>query len=168
MTGDLARVKLYIFDADGTLRWSTLPGRKYPLNSGEWRLMPGVAARLRAIPWSSRGPWLAIASNQNGVAAGELTDAMARKLIEEMLMAALGRIPEETRIEFCIFDERISCDCRKPAPGLILRLLDHFGVVPEEALFVGDLDSDAEAARRAGVAFIRAEMFFAAPGASGQ
>lgn len=78
-----------------------------------------------------------------------------------MLRAALGRIPEETRIEICVCDERIACGCRKPAPGMLLRLLEHYGVSPEEALFVGDLDSDAEAARRAGVAFMRAERFFA-------
>jgi HAD superfamily hydrolase (TIGR01662 family) len=126
----------------------------------EWRLMPGVAAGLRAITWASGGPWLAIASNQNGVAAGELTEhTTARALIEEMLRAALGRVTDETRIELCICDERIPCACRKPAPGLLL--LEHYGVSPEEAMFVGDLDSDAEAARRAGVAFMRAERFFA-------
>lgn len=161
VTENLRRVKLFIFDADGTLRWSTPPGRKYPLNSTEWRLMPGVAAGLRAISWARGGPWLAIASNQNGVAAGELTEEMARALIEEMLRAALGRVPEETRIEICICDERISCSCRKPAPGLLLRLLEHYAVAPEEALFVGDLESDEEAARRACVAFMRAEQFFA-------
>lgn len=63
MYEDLRRVKLFIFDADGTLRWSTPPGRKYPLNSWEWQLMPGVAAGLSAIAWAREGPWLAIASN---------------------------------------------------------------------------------------------------------
>lgn len=162
--GEPPRVKLYIFDADGTLRWSIPPGRRYPLNSGEWRLMPGVAARLRAVPWDADGPWLAIASNQNGVAAGELSEETARALIDDMLKLALGRVPQETRVEICTCDERLDCGCRKPAPGLLLRLLEHYGVSPEEALFVGDLDSDAEAARRAGVAFIRAEQFFATSG----
>lgn len=154
-------VRLYIFDADGTLRWTTTPGRRYPAADNEWRLMPGVASRLHQIAWNENGPWLAIASNQNGIAAGELSEDTARRLIEEMLKEALGRIPERTRIELCICDERSACDCRKPAPGLLLRLLDHYKVLPHEALFVGDLDSDAEAARRAGVAFMWADQFFA-------
>ena len=161
LSSDLSRVKLYIFDADGTLRWITLPGRKYPLASNEWRLMPGVAERLARIPFSRGGPWLAIASNQNGVARGELSEERARLLIAETLRAALGEIPEGTRIELCICAEDAGCFCRKPAPGLLLRLLDHFGVAPEEALFVGDLDSDAEAAARAGIAFVPAGLFFA-------
>lgn len=155
-------VKLYIFDADGTLRWTTLPGRRYPLADGEWRLMPGVADRLRAISWSAGGPWLAIASNQNGVSARELSEARARRLIEDMLTEAVGHIPENTHIALCICDPAAQCACRKPAPGLLLRLLGHYGVSPDEALFVGDLDSDAEAARRAGVRFVPAAQFFAA------
>lgn len=155
------RVRLYIFDADGTLRWTARPGARYPLHAGEWRLMPGVAERLRAIPFSEQGPWLAIASNQNGVAAGELSEETARQLITDMLREALGSLPPRTRIEMCICNETRSCACRKPAPGLLLRLLAHFGVAAEEALFVGDLESDAEAARRAGVPFAYAAVFFA-------
>lgn len=153
--------RLYIFDADGTLRWTTVPGQRYPLNSGEWRLMPNVAARLAAIPWSAEGPWLAIASNQDGVAAGELSEAAARGLMREMLVAALGKLPHETRIAMCICGEHAGCGCRKPAPGLLLRLLVDYRVAPRDALFVGDLDSDAEAARRAGIPFCPAAEFFA-------
>jgi histidinol-phosphate phosphatase family protein len=122
--------------------------------------MPRVRSRLRRIPWSADGPWLAIASNQNGVAAGELSVETARALMEEMLEEALGFIPERARIEMCICEESADCGCRKPAPGLLMRLLAHFGVAAGEAVFVGDLDSDAEAARRAGIRFIRAQDFF--------
>ncbi len=40
---------------------------------------------------------------------------------------------------------------RKPNPGMILRGLADFGLQPEEAILVGDKDTDVEAARRAGV-----------------
>ena len=159
MTPELSGVKLFIFDADGTLRWTTVPGRRYPARECA---VAADARRCRAPardPWGPDGPWLAIASNQNGVAAGELSEAHARSLIEEMLQAALGHIPAETEIALCTCDERAQCACRKPAPGLLLRLLRHFRVAPEDALFVGDLDSDAEAARRAGVAFMWAGQF---------
>ena len=155
-----AEPRLYIFDADGTLRWTTVDGQKYPLRSSEWRLMPNVADRLSAIPWSPDGPWLAIASNQNGVAEGLLDEATARALIADMLVAALGRVPERTIVELCMCREQSECDCRKPAPGLLLRLLDAHRLAPHEAVFVGDLQIDAEAARRAGVPFVWAHDFF--------
>lgn len=46
----------------------------------------------------------------------------------------------------------------KPAPDLLLRALGHFDIPPSEALMLGDSDYDAEAARRAGVAFRRFEI----------
>lgn len=42
----------------------------------------------------------------------------------------------------------------KPDPGSLYRVLEHFGLEPEEALFVGDTERDAEASRRAGVPFV--------------
>lgn len=156
----MAHVKLHIFDADGTLRWTTVPGQKYPLAADEWQLMPQVGERLRAIAWSVEGPWLAIASNQNGVAAGLLSESLARELLEDMLRAALGGLPPLSRIAMCICPETARCGCRKPQPGMLLQHLAHFGVAPEEALYVGDLDIDAEAARRAGIPFRFASDFF--------
>ncbi len=160
MTPDLSRIRLFIFDADGTLRWTTVPGQKYPLAAHEWRLMPGVVRKLNSIPWAEHGPWLAIASNQNGVARGELDEATARQLMHDMLFEALVELPPRTRIEMCLCDEAVDCVCRKPAPGLLLRVMDHFGVAPEETVFVGDLAIDQEAAARAGVGFIWAGDFF--------
>ena len=42
----------------------------------------------------------------------------------------------------------------KPHPEPLLKILDHFGIEPEEALFVGDGEVDMLAAREAGVPFI--------------
>lgn len=42
----------------------------------------------------------------------------------------------------------------KPHPEPLLKVLDYFGIVPEEALFIGDGEVDMQAARGAGVPFI--------------
>ena len=42
----------------------------------------------------------------------------------------------------------------KPHPEPLLKVLDHFGIAPEEALFIGDGEVDMQAARGAGVPFI--------------
>ena len=154
------KTRLYIFDADGTLRWTTVPGQKYPVRDGEWKLMPNVKERLSSIRWSATGPWLAIASNQNGVAEGLLDEATARRLIHDMLVAALGAMPEHTLIELCTCSEQIQCQCRKPAPGLLLRLLAAHRLLPSEAVFIGDLPIDQEAAHQAGIPFLWASELF--------
>jgi len=42
----------------------------------------------------------------------------------------------------------------KPHPEPLLKVLDHFGIQPEEALFIGDGEVDMLAARDAGVPFV--------------
>lgn len=42
----------------------------------------------------------------------------------------------------------------KPEPDILMRCLDHFGVAAEEAVYVGDAETDREAARRAGTHFV--------------
>jgi D-glycero-D-manno-heptose 1,7-bisphosphate phosphatase len=152
--------KLYIFDADGTLRWTTVSGQPCPNRPGEWRLMPNVREILSTIPWGLGGPFLGVASNQGGVALGYLTKEMAYQLIEATLVAAIGGVPPQTIIEMCVCPPDVYCECRKPNPGMLLRIMHTLDIDPQETLFIGDLEIDREAARRAGVAFMWACEFF--------
>jgi D-glycero-D-manno-heptose 1,7-bisphosphate phosphatase len=158
--------KLYIFDADGTLRWTRVPGQRFPLASDEWALLPNVAERLAEIRWSSTGPWLAIASNQPAVGEGVLSERLARRMLADTLVAALGRLPAHTLIEVCTCPDWRECHRKKPSPGMLTKLLDEYDVRPSEAVFVGDQPIDAEAARRAGIRFVEARTFFAPDGTS--
>jgi HAD superfamily hydrolase (TIGR01662 family) len=153
--------RVLIFDADGTLRWTTVPGQPSPKTPAEWRLLPRVRERLSALDWGARGHRLGIASNQDGVPLGDLSRDMARRLLRDTVEAALGFVPEDAAIEMCVCDPSERCPCRKPAPGMLRSILRRFRASPTEALFVGDLEIDREAARRAGIAFEWAHAFFA-------
>ena len=151
--------RLYIFDADGTLRWTRVPGQFCPYRAGEWELMPNVSRVLRGIHWGA-STRLAIASNQDPVAWGCLSRADARAMLRDTLTAAVGRLPRGTLIELCTRPPPQLCMQRKPWPGMLVRLLRRAGVAPQQALFVGDLQSDFKAARRAGIPFRWARDFF--------
>lgn len=153
------RPKLYIFDADGTLRWTRVPGQFCPYRPDEWALMPNVSRVLRDITRHGSAR-LAIASNQDPVAWGCLSRTAARAMLRDTLIAAIGRVPRGTMIELCTRPSPQLCMQRKPWPGMLVRLLRHAGVSPHEALFVGDLQSDLKAARRAGIPFRWAWEFF--------
>ena len=43
------------------------------------------------------------------------------------------------------------CECRKPAPGLLLRAAGELGLELSESWMIGDADTDVAAARAAGV-----------------
>jgi D-glycero-D-manno-heptose 1,7-bisphosphate phosphatase len=159
MRGDKP-IKLYIFDADGTLRRTTVPGQPCPNKHGEWELIPGVKERLAAIDWGPEGARFGVASNQGGIGMGYMTHATAHQLLVEMVVEAFGIRPPEGAIEICPHAPHANCKCRKPRPLMLVRLMHRFRVGKSQTLFVGDMERDEEAARRAGVRFLWAHEFF--------
>lgn len=150
---------LYIFDADDTLRRTLVAGQPCPRAPDEWELLPGVADRLRAIRWGADAV-LGIASNQDQVGYGYLDLDLAHRLLMDLAEAAAGWRPPPEAVALCPhrLDER--CECRKPAAGMLRRILSYYGIPARQALFVGDAETDRGAARGAGVPFQLARDFF--------
>ena len=155
--------KLYVFDADGTLRRTTVPGLPCPNRPGEWELIPGVRERLARIKWGEGGARFGVATNQGGVGLGYMTLRAARGLVEEMVLAAFGVPAPPGSIEICPHAPHRGCACRKPEPEMLLRLMRRYRAAPDETLYVGDMDKDEGAAHAAGVRFMWAHEFFGWP-----
>ena len=136
---------LVILDRDGVINQDS---RDFVRSAEEWRPLPGSIEAIAAL---CRGGYrVAVASNQSGLARG-LFDrtalyAMHRKL-RRLVAAAGGRIE---RIAVCPHGPDDGCDCRKPAPGLLLRLLRQFDARAAETPVIGDSLRDLEAAAAAG------------------
>jgi D-glycero-D-manno-heptose 1,7-bisphosphate phosphatase len=150
---------LIIFDKDSTLVES-LGGR--PANTvEEHRLLPNVLEKCTEL--KAAGHVLGIASNQGGVAFGYMTIDEAQAIMEHA--AVLINADFYT---FCPAHPKGKVKAfayeslyRKPNPGMILELAQRAGVQNvAEILFVGDMDTDREAAVRAGVKFKWAKDFF--------
>jgi D-glycero-D-manno-heptose 1,7-bisphosphate phosphatase len=151
--------RLVIFDADDTLRRTTVPGQPCPHAAGEWELMPGVREVLADIPW--KVVRAGVASNQDHVGYGHLTEETARSLLLSMVTQAIGeQSASDALIAFCPHRLEEHCSCRKPSPAMLLDLMRRAGVTHDQAVFVGNSSEDEEAARRAGVQFIEAATFF--------
>ena len=158
------RYRLFIFDADDTLRRTTSPGKPCPHAPGEWELMPGVRELLGGISWSwASSPRLGIASNQDQVGYGHLSLATARDLLRDLALAATNFIPPDQALQLCPHPADQDCDCRKPRPGMLLTIMDYYGVKPRDVLFVGNHEIDKEAAARAKTAFSWSADFFGQP-----
>jgi D-glycero-D-manno-heptose 1,7-bisphosphate phosphatase len=157
----LGRYKLFIFDADDTLRRTTAPGKPCPHRPGEWVLMPGVRAALSSIAWGSAGgPYLGIASNQDQVAYGHLTLEMARRLLRDLAGSAADFTPPEAALQLCPHALESECECRKPNPGMLRAIMEYYRVAPGDTLFVGNHEVDRLAARHAATGFSWSTDFF--------
>jgi len=129
-----------LFDRDGTLI-ADVPDNADP---SQVKVLPGVApglARLRA----ARIP-TAVVTNQSGIGRGVLDDEAVRRVHDRVdeLLGPMGAWV------VCPHDDGDGCDCRKPAPGGIVRAARALGVSPERCVLIGDTQADLDAARAAG------------------
>jgi D-glycero-D-manno-heptose 1,7-bisphosphate phosphatase len=156
--------RLFIFDADDTLRRTVVPGKPCPHHPAEWELIPGVGEILAEVSWDHPdGPRLGIASNQDHVGYGHLSLAAARGLLRDLARSATHHVPPDEALQLCPHALELPCECRKPKPGMLLAIMRHYRVGPADTLFVGNHEVDREAAARAGTAFQWAEDFFGQP-----
>jgi histidinol-phosphate phosphatase family protein len=131
---------LVLLDRDGTIV------EDVPYNGDPEKVRPVPGAREALERLRASGLRLAVVSNQSGVARGLLAPAQVRAVndrVEELLGPFDGWF-------VCPHGEDEGCECRKPRPGLVCAACDAFGVDPATALVIGDIGSDAAAARAAG------------------
>jgi len=138
--GPRARPDAILFDRDGTLIADV------PYNGDPARVEPVAGAADALARVRAAGVRIGIVTNQSGIARGLLT----REQVDAVLACTEALLGPLGPVEVCPHGERDGCDCRKPAPGLVLRAATRIGVRPERCAVVGDIGSDLEAARRAG------------------
>ncbi len=138
-------------DKDGTL----IDNVPYNVNPDRIRLRSGAAEGLARL--HQAGYLLLVVSNQSGVARGLFPES-ALAGVEARLRELLGRagIPL-AGFAYCphhpegvVEAFRAACECRKPAPGMILRLAGEHGIDPARSWMIGDILDDVQAGRAAG------------------
>ncbi len=136
----LPRPDAVLFDRDGTLVVDV------PYNGDPERVLPMPGARAALDRLRTAGVPTAVVSNQSGVARGLLSAEQVvavNRRVEELL----GPVGPWA---WCPHGPGDGCDCRKPAPGLVLRAAAELGVRPERCALIGDIGADVQAARAAG------------------
>lgn len=141
-----AKHRLVILDRDGVINRDS---KEFVKNADEWIPIPGSIEAIAAL--SRAGFKVAVASNQSGLARGLFDEVALQSMHDKLtgLVAAAGG--QVDRIAICPHGPDEDCACRKPRPGLILDLLQHFNVDAAETPFIGDSLRDLQAAAAAGV-----------------
>jgi D,D-heptose 1,7-bisphosphate phosphatase len=138
-------------DKDGTL----VQDVPYNVQTDCIRLAPGAELALPRL--ARRGYELVVISNQSGVARGYFDEA-ALKAVEARLRELLDGIGVSLGGFYCcphhpqgsVAKYSISCDCRKPKPGLFLRAAKELAIDLSASWMIGDILDDVEAGHAAG------------------
>jgi D-glycero-D-manno-heptose 1,7-bisphosphate phosphatase len=139
-------------DRDGVLNLDV----GYAFRVSDLTVLPGVPAALAEL--ERLGFLLVVVSNQSGIARGMYGEAELRAFNDELAarIAATGG-PAFDDVLWCphhpdgkVAAYKKACDCRKPAPGMLLEAAKRHGIDLGKSWLVGDKFDDVECADRAG------------------
>lgn len=140
------------FDRDGVINEDA----GYTHTPGAFHFKPGAAEAVKLV--NDAGLLAIVVTNQAGIGRGYYSEddfAAFTDWIGERL-AECGAHVDATY--FCphhpthaVGPYLCECDCRKPAPGMLLRAIEEWDVDVPRSVMVGDKPKDAEAAEAAGL-----------------
>jgi D-glycero-D-manno-heptose 1,7-bisphosphate phosphatase len=126
-----------------------------PSSPSEFNLAPGAGEAIAEL--NRIGVLVVVVSNQPGIAKGKFSQALLDQVTEKMRSAVAecgGRIDA---VYYCLHHPeaalpayRISCECRKPRPGLLLQAARELNIDLQRAYMVGDGITDIQAGKAAG------------------
>ena len=134
-------------DRDGVINQRP-PEGDYITRWEDFHILPGVAEGIALL--NRAGFSVIVVTNQRGVAKGLMTEADLQQMHERMTgeLARAGAKIDATF--YCPHEIEPRCDCRKPAPGMLLSAARLHGIDLRASWMIGDSDNDVEAGRNAG------------------
>lgn len=126
-----------------------------PQSPGQFQLLPGVAEAIRLI--NEMGLLAVVVSNQPGVAKGKCApkglEAITQKMHQELAQSGAHL----DAVYYCLHhpealleEYRITCNCRKPKPGLLQKAAEELGIDLEASYMIGDGLTDILAGKAVG------------------
>jgi len=144
--------KAAFLDRDGVINRDTA----YIADWSEFEFLPGAIEGMRLL--QDAGYELIVVTNQSGIARGIFSESDYQALTEKMKATLAEHGVVLTEVYFCPHHPTegqgsylMTCECRKPAPGMLKQAMADHSIDPAGSLMIGDKASDIEAGRRVGV-----------------
>jgi len=144
----MKRKPAVFLDRDGVLNRDI----GYPRVIGDISWIDGAAEAVSLC--NDAGYFVFVVTNQSGVARGYFDEATVKTLHRDMLAILEKQGAHIDDVLYCphlkdatVATYRLTCDCRKPAPGMILNLMSLWPVDRDRSFLVGDKQSDLQAAQ---------------------
>lgn len=132
-------------DRDGVINRER---RTYVRSWSDFEFLPGALEAL--VELNRLGAPVVVVTNQSVVGRELISEpelAVIHDRMREAISVAGGRIDA---IYACTHAPQAGCDCRKPAPGLLIRAAEELGISLCDSVMIGDALTDVQAACAAG------------------
>ena len=144
--------KAVFLDRDGVVNQKP-PEGDYVTRWEDFHVLPRVADGVALL--NRAGFTVIVVTNQRCIAKGLMTavelENMHQRMIE--LLAKSGAIIDGTF--YCPHEIEPVCECRKPAPGMLLKAARLHGIDLSASWMIGDADIDIQAGKNAGCKTVR-------------
>lgn len=137
--------KLVILDRDGVINEDS---EHYIKDADEWVAIPGSLAAIAKL--HNAGYTISVATNQSGIGRGLFDEFALARIHGRMIEAIEDAGGHIEMIAFCPHTPDGACACRKPKPGLLLRISEELGMPLDGVPVIGDSARDLDAARAVG------------------
>lgn len=137
--------KAVFLDRDGVINHSlVLNGVPYaPVVVDDFEVYPGVPGSIGLL--KQLGFLVIVVTNQPDLATGKQTQASLDLIHQKLINLCL--IDD---VKICPHTDAHACSCRKPAPGMLLKSAQEWGLDLSESYMVGDRWRDVAAGQAAG------------------
>ncbi|GAB6100558.1 hypothetical protein JCM16358_24370 [Halanaerocella petrolearia] len=140
--------KAVFLDRDGVIN-----NYKKPVNTPEdLELYPWTAKAIKRL--NQNGYQVHIVTNQGGIESGYFTEEDLDKIHQHLIITLKEDNAIIDDIEYCPHF-KTECNCRKPNPGMILKLANKYDIDLDLSFMVGDRKSDVISGHRAGCRTIK-------------
>ncbi len=127
-------------DRDGVINVD----KGYVCKIDDFEFTEGVFEALREF--QKRGFLLIVVTNQSGIGRGLYSSEDFKTLTAWKLDELKKRDIFIDEIYHCHHDPDSGCECRKPAPGMLLKAKEKFNIDMQNSWMIGDKKSDIDAA----------------------
>lgn len=148
-----SKCKAAFLDRDGVINVD----HGYVSSPEQFEFIDGVFDACRHL--QQQGYLLIVVTNQSGIGRGYYNEQQFHVLTDWMKAQFEAHGVTLTDVFFCphhpvnaIPPYQIDCDCRKPAPGMLVQAIKKYQIDPNQSLMLGDKKADMQAAKAAGVA----------------
>ncbi len=139
--------KAVFLDRDGVINRGF--GRRPPNSVDEFEMLPEVPEAIAML--QEAGFEVFVVTNQGGVGLGHMTKETLSR-IHDRMQDELGSFGTQVHdIAACTHRPDEGCSCRKPQPGMLLRLAADHHIDMSGSYMVGDRETDILAGILAGV-----------------
>jgi D-glycero-D-manno-heptose 1,7-bisphosphate phosphatase len=137
--------RLILLDRDGVINFNS---PDYVKSAAQWRPLAGALAAIAQL--KQAGYLVGVCTNQAGIGRNLFTVEDLSDIHTKMYNCLGSFGVALDGLEYCPHTGSSGCNCRKPAPGMLLSLMHKLDTVALDTCFVGDSLRDMQAALNAG------------------